>query len=98
MSELSVDMGVANSRASDAEDTLTREQADAPCDFVAFLASRLGVESESAALHVLGVMLREYQPVERRTIDCLPRQRSVRRSSGRQLAAGTWSKSLLPTG
>ena len=69
----SVENGVLESDTSAVAAPRERGQ-DAPCDFAAFLASRLGVESESAALQVLGVMLRKYQPRERRAIDCLVRQ------------------------
>lgn len=80
MSNLSVDMSAATSRSSDAAPS-SGEEEDAPCDFAAFLAARLGIESENAALHVLGVMLREYQPLERRVIHCLARQRREKRAS-----------------
>lgn len=56
-------------------------EAAAPCDFGAFLAQRLGIESEAAALHVLGVMLREYVPLERRPIDVLEHRRGKTKSN-----------------
>ena len=80
MSKDSVEKGVLESDASAATAPRGSEQ-DAPCDFAAFLASRLGVESESAALQVLGVMLRKYQPRERRAIDCLVRDGHTQTSS-----------------
>lgn len=86
MSNLSVDMNAASSRSSDVAPS-SGEEEDEPCDFAAFLAARLGIESENAALHVLGAMLREYQPLERRAIHCLARQRRERRPSDRHADA-----------
>lgn len=62
------------------ESRMGTPELDAPCDFTAYLAERLGVESHPAALHILGLLLLSYQPIERRPINVLEFAPSRRRA------------------
>lgn len=48
----------------------TNDSSELPCDFVAYLSLRHGIEPEEA-LSVLGKMLQAYEPQRRPQIECL---------------------------
>lgn len=66
------------------EARLDSTELDAQCDFTAYLAGRLGIESRPAALHVLELLLASYQPIERRPISVLELAPSRRRAPVRR--------------